>query len=233
MSAVKHHTFGFGVSALLHVVLLASFLPGWLSLQSSDNGTNEVPVSLSMFQLPPVAPQVETTPEPIDEAPPVVEQVQLSEAAKPEEIIERVAAPQPVEPVTTSEPEPVADEPAVTETATVAQPTAEPLQAVPDSGFIASLEAKYKAALRQAIEAKKFYPKRAKRLKREGQVSVGFIIDRSGQISQIEVARSSGTGSLDHAALTAVRKLARFEPIPDAIPREHWSLEVPMTYTLL
>ncbi len=102
-----------------------------------------------------------------------------------------------------------------------------------DHGIIESLEARYMAALRSAIEANKFYPRRARRLKREGKVVVDFTISRNGQIHDVNIAMTSGTKLLDKAALDAVNKLGQFKPIPEQIQYEKWKLEIPMEFTLL
>ena len=102
-----------------------------------------------------------------------------------------------------------------------------------DHGIIESLEAEYMAALRSAIEAKKYYPKRARRLKREGDVIVDFIIHRDGNIEAIDVLHSSGTELLDRAAIDAIKRLGQFRPIPPEIPRDSWKLKIPIRYALL
>lgn len=110
---------------------------------------------------------------------------------------------------------------------------ATPPRTAVDSGIVATLEAQYMAALRQAIEANKFYPKRASRLRREGSVIVDFTIDRDGNIDNVRVTESSGTQLLDQAAVEAVKRLGQFHPLPSAIPHDPWSLQIPMSYKLL
>ncbi len=104
---------------------------------------------------------------------------------------------------------------------------------VTDHGIIETLEAEYMAALRKAIEAQKHYPKRARRLKREGDVIIDFIIYRNGKINHIQVQQSSGTQILDNAAVNAIKRLGQFKPIPPEIPRDSWALEIPITYALM
>lgn len=50
------------------------------------------------------------------------------------------------------------------------------------------------------------YPWRARRLGHEGKVLVQATYDRDGRLAGLEVARSSGFGSLDREALGAVRR---------------------------
>ena len=55
------------------------------------------------------------------------------------------------------------------------------------------------------------YPSSARRLGQEGLVKVQADIDKDGMVTEGRVSMSSGFGSLDNAALDAVRK-ARFMP---------------------
>lgn len=101
------------------------------------------------------------------------------------------------------------------------------------SGVVASREAAYRAALRRAIEAYKFYPRRERQLRREGSVLISFTIDRQGNISGVDIARSSGSRGIDNAAVQALVRLGRFEPIPPEIMRERWEMEIPLEYSIL
>ena len=118
-------------------------------------------------------------------------------------------------------------------TAVAAAPVVSSAPVSLEAGFIASLEDEYKEALRRAIEAEKFYPKRARRLRREGFVLVDFIIDSAGFIHRVQVSQSSGTELLDTAAIEAVKRLGRYLPIPPELQRQQWSLEIPIEYSLL
>lgn len=55
------------------------------------------------------------------------------------------------------------------------------------------------------------YPRRARRLRHEGRVSVEIEVDADGSVSQTDIIESSGHRELDSAALSAVGT-ARFEP---------------------
>ena len=51
------------------------------------------------------------------------------------------------------------------------------------------------------------YPRRAQRLKQEGEVLVRLVINPQGQLTRYEIARGSGFDVLDQAALAAVQKI--------------------------
>lgn len=239
---------------LVHGGLFAGLLIGQMSLHNTPAGPAAVALDLAMFRVETATPvpaadaapsqpaeqrpkQTQET-EPPPDAPPEPQQTEAvtpkpAPAPRPRPVAKKpVAAPPPParEPVETkaqtppeeSEPEPVQTAMAATE-----------LRPAPDHGLIASLEDAYRAALRQAIEANKFYPKRASRLRREGSVIVDFTVDRDGRIHDVRVHRSSGTQMLDQAAVEAVKRLGRFQPIPPEIPRDLWSLQIPMDYQLL
>jgi protein TonB len=97
---------------------------------------------------------------------------------------------------------------------------------------MAALERKYLEGLRRAIESHKFYPKRARRRGEEGQALVAFVVQADGHITDVEVRRSSGSKLLDEAAAEALEKLARYQPIPEALRRRRWPLRVPINFAL-
>ncbi len=263
MNFGPNHATGFTVSALFHGAILASFLYGQTSMQHSLLTTESRSLSLAMFQLsqPTVAEKsvaVESTQAPAQSKPepklkskpdsnkplptitkkPIVSQpIPLDKTAeKPIDKLEELAD----EKLTDQAKEPdenMAAKDGVTETQSQPSPPDSAIIApgapALDHGIIESLEANYKIALRNAIEAHKFYPRRAKRLKREGKVIIDFTINRNGLIHNVHIAQTSGTNLLDKAALDAVNKLGQFKPIPEQIPRPHWKLEVPMEFTLL
>jgi periplasmic protein TonB len=54
------------------------------------------------------------------------------------------------------------------------------------------------------------YPEEARLLRRQGAVTVSFVVDETGEVGEAHVVRGLGAG-LDEEALHAVRS-ARFEP---------------------
>ncbi|WP_126454544.1 energy transducer TonB [Sulfuriflexus mobilis] len=102
-----------------------------------------------------------------------------------------------------------------------------------DITYIRMLEQQYTDALKQAIEARKYYPSRARRRAHEGVAVVAFRVGREGDIKHIHVVRSSSVRILDKAAVNAVHSVGKFKPIPADIRREWWEFEVSLTYNLL
>ena len=66
------------------------------------------------------------------------------------------------------------------------------------------------ALLHAAIQEKQEYPDSALQLEREGRVTVEFLLDQNGEVSNIRIAKSSGTTSLDEAAVHAVQNASPF-----------------------
>ncbi|MDC9582564.1 energy transducer TonB [Xenorhabdus sp. PR6a] len=62
----------------------------------------------------------------------------------------------------------------------------------------------YRARLRQEIERHKRYPRKAKRMKQQGTVTVNFTLSDDGTLTAARVVNSSGNDALDNAALEAV-----------------------------
>ena len=56
-------------------------------------------------------------------------------------------------------------------------------------------------------------------------------IDRQGKIGTIAIARSSGTASLDRAALDAAHRLGRFAPLP-CLTYERMRVTIPVRFAL-
>jgi protein TonB len=93
-------------------------------------------------------------------------------------------------------------------------------------------ERRYLSALRQALERERHYPPTARRRRLEGTTRVQFTIAADGAFSGIHVSRSAGAASLDEAAVSTVRRLARFDPIPAAVGRSRWTVHVPIVFRL-
>ena len=94
------------------------------------------------------------------------------------------------------------------------------------------LEKQYEQGIRQRIEQKKVYPRRAKRMRKQGVVKVAFTVSKNGTVSKLRLLKSSGVKSLDKAALEAVRKVGRFPPIPAGVGKALINYIIPIAYRL-
>ncbi len=86
-------------------------------------------------------------------------------------------------------------------------------------------------ALGEWLTAHKTYPEEARRHGEEGRLSVRFTIDRSGHVGAVEVVRSSGSQSLDTAALTMLQG-ATVPPLPETMTQATMSVTVQIRFAL-
>jgi TonB family protein len=79
--------------------------------------------------------------------------------------------------------------------------------------------------LHSAIQQQQKYPSSAMQLEREGRVTVSFSLSPAGIIQGLRLLKSSGTDSLDTAALDAVKSAAPFNGV-------HSLLSEPKTFNI-
>ena len=94
------------------------------------------------------------------------------------------------------------------------------------------LSKQYKAKLQRLIVANKHYPKRAKRHRQQGKVTVSFKVSHSGIISNIRIIKSSNYASLDNATLQAIKRASaklRFFP---GMSKKSLHLSITVNYIL-
>jgi periplasmic protein TonB len=72
----------------------------------------------------------------------------------------------------------------------------------------------YFASIKRKIELVWQYPYEAAAAGIQGELTLDFVIARSGAVSSIELIRSSGSKILDDEAIRSIRVAAPFDPIP-------------------
>src|SRR5512140_2582063 len=72
----------------------------------------------------------------------------------------------------------------------------------------------YFASIKRKIELVWQYPYEAATAGIQGELTLDFVIARSGKVDSIELVRSSGSKILDDEAIRSIRKAAPFDPIP-------------------
>ncbi len=92
---------------------------------------------------------------------------------------------------------------------------------------------RYLIRLQYELEKRKVYPPEAKKKKYEGIVLVSFVIQKNGTITHINIVRGCLHPSLNKAALEILKKLKRFEPIPDKFKKDKWAIQVPIRYKII
>lgn len=229
---------GFLVSVALHGGLAAVLL--WQqSLNSSTPPPAVVlPVKLEMFQITqqPV-PQAELVKveEPVKEPPKPQKKV---EKVKPKKIVKKKTIAKKKKPRVAKKP-PEVVKPVVPVAAPVVKPAPMPkvaravMPATSRHGNTNEIRESYKQRLLDVITTHKFYPRRARRRHIEGSVEVGFVVMANGEIQNLRLANSSGETVLDKAALEALRRAGRFDPLPKELGLSSWDFVVPLEYRLL
>ncbi|MDM7321917.1 MAG: energy transducer TonB [Gammaproteobacteria bacterium] len=248
-------------SLLIHTLAVAAVaFVLWRWMEPATQPPAPKPLKLSMFQaVPPIAKSappeqtVEATTEPVPEPVPVpVTETVIAPEPVPIPKSEPPPKPQPkskpetpkpapvaklprqVSPIEASPPSPVLETSAQPEKPVVAPPTEVvssppvPVQPTPN----ADLENAYRARIRAAVDAHKHYPPLARRMGQEGQVKLAFTVDAEGRLLDVTIITSSGSASLDEAALQAVRDAAPFPPFPEGSQRQRWNFSIPLTFSL-
>jgi len=91
-------------------------------------------------------------------------------------------------------------------------------------------EAQYKGKINSLIESNKFYPKRAKKMRQEGDVIVAFTLNRDGSIQDLKVLDATAPSLLKRAALKAIQLSALFPPFPSDFARSTRTFEIKLSY---
>ncbi|TDQ59600.1 outer membrane transport energization protein TonB [Mesocricetibacter intestinalis] len=244
---------GFLVSLLFHGTLVAAIAFALRQNESANSQSAQLVdtnISMEMMMatvieeapepLPEVEPEPE--PEPKEEIPdPTLKQPEpkVQEKPKPEKKSEPKQKPKP--PKQRPKPKPKdmpkdavkADRINVSEAkvnsaaTTTAATTTNPN--LSGKGSSSSEKDAYSHALRREIERHKRYSQRARMMRKQGTVTIGFNLADDGSISGARILRSSGSEDLDNAALSAVQSAKSVGPRPAGIPS---SLNVPIRFSL-
>ena len=223
------------LSAALHGLVGAGAWAGWTLFDTSNTETEAASLRIALGTRGAAAgaqpaEQAEQTPEPVatpDASTPAPVPPEPARRARPQ------AAQRPapaIEPRSLPEPAaaPAAPAQAVTaDTATMApqaagsagisgsqdQPDAPRTSRADDTpGFAGSFQ--YEGLVLAALERAKRYPAMARQRGREGVAGIVFEIDRQGRVLDARIATSSGSRSLDRAALEQVHRAAPFPAAP-------------------
>lgn len=81
--------------------------------------------------------------------------------------------------------------------------------------------------LHAAIQAEQRYPAAAEQMQRQGTATVAFVLYTDGHVSDLKIVQSSGTNSLDEAALAAVNRAAPFKQVDKYLSQsQHYTIDV-------
>ncbi|WP_119300390.1 energy transducer TonB [Dongia deserti] len=204
----------------------------------------EPPVDLTQLLLP--IPELPLTPPDIPapevELPKPEPEKKKVEQPKPEKPKEKpkkevVQKPKPkpepdLEPTVVQKPAPQATQ----QDAAAAEPVpAAPTPAAPSAAEIArrtAAEANWQGMLQAHLQKHQKYPRSAQRRSVEGTAFIRFRMDRSGKVLSYSLVRSSGSETLDEAALAMIEDAQPLPPLPADLPHETIELNVPAVFNL-
>lgn len=90
----------------------------------------------------------------------------------------------------------------------------------------------YAQAIKERIAGQWKYPQEARKKKLEGRLVALFSLNRDGDLTRMEITRSSGHEVLDREAERAVQSAAPFPPFPSTITVSRLNINVSFDYTL-
>ncbi len=259
MKCVFCHVSGLTVSVLLHAVIVLGYVA--LVSGKQQVIQKETEIELSMFEQvlepepnpdPLTEPNPELESEPIREQESEPEQIPKPESdLRPESVSESEPEPEPEpkpEPVAQPDepmPEPLAESEPQLRPKPVPKPDPQPIQqqAVEEASeeqaidqamldLIALEENQYRHKVVRAIEKNKFFPKRAKRMRKGGDILIEFTLNRDGSLFDLKVLEATGHDSLKEAAKKAIQISAAFPPFPEKSSRESWTFQTRLEYRL-
>ncbi|MCK7551967.1 energy transducer TonB [Marinobacter goseongensis] len=188
---------------------------------------------------PPVA---EREPEPAPESAPEPDPLpEPTPEPEPEPAPEAESDPEP-EPQPESEPEPRPEPAAETVPAAVARAeSAEPVEShasestparQSDSGGVVADETHYMQTLLNHLNRYKRYPDVARRMRREGVVTVTFTVGETGQVSGVRIAQGSGFAPLDDEVRAMLSRAMPLPEIPAHIDKDALTMTLPVAFSL-
>ncbi|NRB68660.1 MAG: energy transducer TonB [Vibrio sp.] len=221
------------------------------ALNSGPEQNESMDSMASMARTEPIDPQqkiqqeVESVPEP---SPIIAKEAQRSsEIATPEKPIETKpktkVESKPVAQVQKQLETPQAEAPSVSQQASVAQikKSAPKLEVEKEHKQIQGVSGAFSQHLKQVkmswkqqlvlhLEQHKQYPRRAKRMRKQGVPLITFTMDRAGQVLGVKLVRSSGTESLDKEAVDLVYRAMPLPLPPDEVSGATLTWTVPVRF---
>jgi protein TonB len=177
------------------------------------------PPSDTVEDLAPGPRQQEAAPQPAAEKRKVTEKID-EKVDVPPAPVPPVAAPAKPEPIDPKPPEPAPVAPAPVTTAPPRQ-HASPAQ----------ISTWHTGIVRQ-LERNKSYPPAAQKRGEAGEVEVAFTIDRQGRVLASAITKSSGSATLDQAAIATLRRAQPFPAPPVELDGERFDFTVPVKFNI-
>jgi len=91
---------------------------------------------------------------------------------------------------------------------------------------------KYQQLVREILEERKIYPRKARKAGIEGLVRLSFLVSKDGKLQDVRLIGSSEHEILDQAALHTVSSINLFPPLPEGLRADTLRLYVAISYKL-
>jgi len=198
----------------MQIVKQGIAVEGFSQLGEAETTTEEVEAPTEISEARP----------PLEEVKPVEEDVQHvigSESGPEQEKVVQEPEPEKVE-------EPHPQQIATAEQTEIAVEEQRASGVIQKSGGDTTAASEYRGKLYQHLERKKVNP----RSREAGTVVVRFTVDTSGQVISREVTASSGSKTLDEAAVASIDKAAPFPPMPGDIASAPMVVSVPFKFSV-
>jgi protein TonB len=90
----------------------------------------------------------------------------------------------------------------------------------------------YLSRISAQLQRCKEYPRSARMRHIEGDVTLWFVIDRTGRVVRYRIARSSGHDILDEAVDAMIQRASPFPPMPESMTQAKLEITQPVTFRL-
>ena len=231
------------VSLLIHIAIIVAAVMFMMAV-TVEKEAEPIRIRILPQLLPSPVTEAEPpvpVPEPVVSAPPPKQPPSKAVNTPAPVVKPALPAPLPVLPKETNKPVPPAKTPAEvaapSEIPAVKEPSvpresvapkAAPEPRKPDP----KVKEAYLQYLRETIDARKVYPRTAKRLRQSGTVTVRFTVQGDGTLGNVTVVSSCGFDLLDHAASELLVSIAKVRPIPKELGEETIVISLPIEYAL-
>ena len=104
--------------------------------------------------------------------------------------------------------------------------------AIPPESIQGILDSRLQSKVKDALAPHFNYPLMARKKGWQGLVKLGVRVETSGDLSNIQVVRSSGYSLLDHAAVKSLKQVARLPGVEGWMEQNSFDMVVPVEYRL-
>ncbi len=92
---------------------------------------------------------------------------------------------------------------------------------------------RYRGMVRELVNSKKHYPRKARSLNQEGVVVAKIKLNKAGKLLQAEIVKGSAFEILDEATMSAIRDVDQFPAIPNELGLDEITFNIPFEYSSL